>query len=111
MKTSDSPNSDQESLNMPCVICLTQFVFTALGLMALTILVKVSTVRHEVTPLAGFLTTHHLWLVAVPLLWALLAVALTRSGPIGARIANISGILLAIGIGVVFTIAIMQPVG
>lgn len=96
---------------MACVIGLTQFVFTALGIMALTILVKVSTVSREVTPLAGFLTTHHLWLVAVPLLWSLFAIVLTRSGPVASRIAHVSGILLAIFIAVVFTIAILQPVG
>lgn len=96
---------------MACVIGLTQFVFMALGLMVLTILVKVNTVTHQVTPLADFLTTHRLWLIIVPLLWGLLAVGFTRLGPVASRIANATGVLLAIAIGIIFTAAILQPAG
>lgn len=111
MKTSVSPTPDEEGSGLACVIGLTQFVFMALGLMILTILVKVSTVTHQVTPLADFLTTHRLWLVIVPLLWGLLAVAFTRLGPVASRIVNTLGVLLAIAIGIIFTAAILQPVG
>lgn len=111
MKAPVPPALAQEDIGLTCVIGLTQFVFMALGIMVLTILVKVSTVSQEVTPLAGFLTTHHLWLVIIPLFWALLAAGLTQFGPIASRIANITGILLAILIGILFSVAILKPVG
>lgn len=111
MKTSVPPAPDQEGFGLACVIGLTQFVFMALGLMVLTILVKVTTVSHQVTPLADFLTTHRLWLVIVPLIWALIAVGFARLGPTASRIANATGILLAIAIGIIFTAAILQPAG
>lgn len=110
MNTQVSPISGEgETLGLTYVIGITQFVFLALGLMVLTILVKVSPVAAQVTPLAQFLTTHGLWLVLVPLFWMFLASLLARLGPAGLRFAVALGFGIAALIGVVFTIAILHP--
>lgn len=110
MNTSVSPTAGEEdALGLTYVIGITQFVFLALGLMVLTILVKVSTIAAEVTPLAQFLTTHGLWLVLLPLAWMFLATLLARWGQAGRRVAVALGFGIAVLIGVVFTIAIMHP--
>ena len=82
---------------------------TLMGLMVLTILVKVSTISREVTPLANFLTSHGLGLAMIPLAWALLAAAFGQRGRLAGQCATVSGILLAVAIAVVFTIAILRP--
>ena len=110
MKTTAPPAArDQDSSGLAFVIGLTQFVFLALGLMVLTILVKVSTISREVTPLANFLTSHGLGLAMIPLAWALLAAAFGQRGRLAGQCATVSGILLAVAIAVVFTIAILRP--
>ncbi len=110
MKTLVSPTAgEEETLGLTYVIGITQFVFLALGLMVLTILVKVSPVTAQVTPLAQFLTSHGLWLVLVPLTWMFLASLLARLGAVGMRVAVALGFGLAALIGVVFTVAIMHP--
>lgn len=110
MKTQVSPiPSGEETLGLTYVIGITQFVFLALGLMVLTILVKVSPVVAQVTPLAQFLTTQGLWLVLIPLFWMFLASLLARLGPAGMRVAVAMGFGIAVLIGVVFTIAILHP--
>lgn len=110
MKTSAPPAApDQDPFGLAFVIGLTQFVFLALGLMILTILVKVSTISREITPLAGFLTSHGLGLAMIPLVWALFAAVFTQRGPVAGKCATVSGIILAVAIAVVFTIAILRP--
>lgn len=110
MKTT-SPHGEggEEMLSVTYVIGITQFVFLTLGLMVLTILVKVSPVAAQITPLAQFLTSYGLCLVLVPLFWMFLASLLSRLGPAGNRIASVTGFGIAVLIGVVFTIAIMRP--
>lgn len=112
MKTPATPAAGpEETFSRTCVIGITQFVFLALGLMVLTILVKVSTIAREATPLAQFLTSHGLWLAVIPLGWTFFAGALANRTPLAAKIANATGIGLAVLIGVVFAVAILRPTG
>jgi len=61
---------------MTLVISLTQFVFLALGLLALNILARVTSPPAHPTPLwlaVGFLVNYGYWLVILPILWSVIA--------------------------------------
>lgn len=110
MNAPPSPaQSSQDTVGVTCVIGITQFVFLSIGLMVLTILVKVSTVHLQPTALAQFLTANGLWLAALPLLWSLLAAVIGSRGATQRMIMVISGVVLAAAIAVAFTIAILRP--
>ncbi len=93
------------------VIGLTQFVFLALGMMVVNIIVKVSGGAHEIAPLAALLVNSGLWLVLIPIVWMLLARLLVWLSPAPAAqfVAAASGVLVAAGILVVFALAIIFP--
>jgi len=91
------------------VIAITQFVFLALGLMALTVLVNAGAVGSSPgQSLALFLKQNGLWLLLVPIGWALYANIASRVNK-GLLLVNIAvgiGCVLAVGIFLVFALAI-----
>jgi hypothetical protein len=101
--------SEDETFSLTCVIGITQFVFFSLGLMLLTIQVKVGTVHFQPTSLSRFLTAHGLWLAGIPLVWTILAAAFGSRSKVARTMTVTSGIVLAILIGAAFAAAILNP--
>ncbi|GEM_PF-1728293 len=91
------------------VIAITQFVFLSLGLMALTVLVNAGAVGSSPgSSMALFLKQNGLWLLLVPLGWALYAnlAARINKGLLLVSVAVAIGCVLAGGIFLVFALAI-----
>ena len=97
---------------MTIIIALTQFVFIALGTMAVNILVKVTS--HETVmgqsaeTLKGFLANYGIWLLMIPIIWTAFAhaSALIGKGVFRTKIAHPIGIALTVIIFVVYGYAI-----
>lgn len=93
---------------MNSTIALTQFVFLALGIMALNLIVKVT---HQPSPLAHFLASQGWWLIILPVLW----MAFDRicqawgRGIFRPGLARVSGILLAAAIFGCYAFVIFFP--
>ncbi len=89
----------------------TQFVFLALGMLAVNVLLKAGgyapNVASSFPPLAITLAHHSLWLFCLPLLWIGFASACAhfRNAVFNDTTARASGILLAAAIFVAYTYA------
>lgn len=99
---------------MTNIIALTQFVFIALGTMAVNILAKIASdetvMGQSATTLRGFLANHGVWLLMIPVAWTVFAhaSALVGKGYFRTRIAHPIGIALIVGIFVVYGYAIFS---
>ena len=97
---------------MTHIIALTQFVFIALGTMAVNILVK--TTAHNTVlgqdshTLAGFLANNGIWLFLIPIVWTAFAHLsnFLQKSYFTTRIAHPIGIVLTICIFLVYTYAV-----
>jgi len=87
------------------IIAITQFVFLSLGLMALTVLVNAGAGNS----LTLFLKQNGLWLLLVPMVWALYAniAARVNKGLLLLSLAVGAGCILSVAIFLVFAIAIL----
>lgn len=92
-------------------IASTQFVFLALGILALNVLLKAggyaSNVASSFPPLAITLAHQGLWLFAVPLLWVAFATACVKcqNALLNESTARITGTLTAAAIFLAYTYA------
>lgn len=95
------------------VIAITQFVFIALGTMAVMVLVNAGAIpaSGQGQPLALFLKHYGLWLMVLPIFWALYANVAERvnKGPLRLSIAHGVGCVLAGAILLVYAAAIVFP--
>lgn len=89
-------------------IGLTQFVFLALGSMALHVITKVT---DRPTAFAAFLVQHSWWLVIVPAAWVFYDQVSTHvaKGVFQTRVSRPVGALIAAGILVAYAVAIFFP--
>jgi hypothetical protein len=89
----------------------TQFVFLALGILALNVLLKAggyaSNVAGTFPPLALTLAHQGLWLFCVPLAWICLAAACTRlnNAVLNEKTARATGVAVAAAIFLLYTYA------
>jgi len=89
----------------------TQFVFLALGMLALNVLLKAggyaSNVAGSFPPLALTLAHQGLWLFCVPLAWVCFATACTRfnNAALNERVARVTGVAVAAAIFLLYTYA------
>lgn len=92
-------------------IASTQFVFLALGMLALNVLLKAGGYAPNVAgtfpPLALTLAHQGLWLFCVPLLWIAFATACThlKNAILNDRLARATGVAIAAAIFVVYVYA------
>lgn len=92
-------------------IASTQFVFLALGMLALNVLLKAGGYAPNVAgafpPLALTLAHQGLWLFCVPLAWVAFATACThwKNGLFNETMARASGVVIAAAIFVVYVYA------
>jgi len=95
------------------VIAITQFVFIALGTMAVTVLVNAGAIPSAGPghPLPLFLKQYGLWFLVLPVFWALYANVAGRvnKGPLLLNIAHAIGCVLAAAILLVYAAAILLP--
>lgn len=97
---------------MTQIIALTQFVFIALGTMAVNILVKISShetvIGQSASSVPGFLANNGIWLFLIPILWTAFAhlSGFLQKSYFTTRIAHPVGIALAVGIFFVYAYAI-----
>ncbi len=93
------------------VIAITQFVFIALGTMAVMVLVNAGAIpaSGQGQPLALFLKHYGLWLMVLPVLWALYANVAGRvnKGPLLLNLAHGIGCVLAGALLLVYAAAIL----
>ena len=95
------------------LIALTQFVFIALGSMAVTILVKTSgypsAPESDVPYLSLVLMRNSVWVLLLPIIWLALAVAFARlgKGNFSSRVTNGIGIVISMIIFVMYAVAIV----
>lgn len=88
-----------------------QFVFLALGILALNVLLKsggyAANVAGSFPPLAVFLAHQGLWLFCIPLGWVCFATACTfwNKGPLTDSIARVTGVVIAAAIFLCYTYA------
>ncbi len=89
----------------------TQFVFLALGMLALNVLLKAGGYAPNVVgsfpPLALTLAHQGLWLFCVPLAWVCFAAACTRfnNAVLNERVARAAGVAVAAAIFLLYTYA------
>jgi uncharacterized protein YjeT (DUF2065 family) len=92
-------------------IASTQFVFLALGMLALNVLLKAGGYAPNVAgtfpPLALTLAHQGLWLFCVPLLWIAFATACThlKNAVLNDNLARATGVVIAAAIFVVYVYA------
>ena len=95
----------------PSVLAITQFVFIALGTMAVMVLVNAGAIpaSGQGQPLALFLKHYGLWLMVLPVLWALYANVAGRvnKGPLLLNLAHGIGCVLAGALLLVYAAAIL----
>lgn len=99
---------------MPRVMALTQFVFLALGTMAMNVLVKIApsaagTSREGLFEMAGFLARNGLWLILIPMFYAVYGeIAQNKnSGIFRVSIAHAVGVVIAAAILIVYGFVIL----
>jgi len=93
------------SRTMTNVLALTQFAFIALGTIAMIAISRVQGADpSQAAAVRAFLANHAIWLLGVPMAWWIIARSaenLTRN-PLALRVAQASGVLLAISIVAVY---------
>lgn len=93
------------------VIAITQFVFLALGSMALRVLMNANAIEDssQHANLALFLVANSWWLVLLPVAWALYANIAGRVnwGPLSLPVAHGVGVVMIAVIALVFTLTIV----
>ncbi len=84
------------------VIALTQFIFVALGSIAVIVMLHAQTIPGELSHgLRHFLSEHTLWMLAVPIVWSVIANAvISQTGQVRGAVAGVrvSGIALLVAI-------------
>jgi hypothetical protein len=89
----------------------TQFVFLALGMLALNVLLKAGGYAPNVAgtfpPLALTLAHQGLWLFCIPVLWTAFATACTKlkNAVLSDKVAQVTGVAIASAIFVVYSYA------
>ncbi len=92
-------------------IASTQFVFLALGMLALNVLLKAGgyapNVAGSFPPLAITLAHQGLWLFCVPLAWVAFATACThwKTAILNEQIARVTGVSIAVAIFILYSYA------
>jgi len=93
------------------VIAITQFVFLALGSMALRVLMNANAIddANPQAELALFLVSNSWWLVLLPAAWALYANIAGRvnRGPLSLMVAHGVGVVMIVGIAAVFALTLV----
>lgn len=97
---------------MTHIIALTQFVFIALGTMAINILVKLSShntvIGQDSSSLAGFLANNGIWFFLIPIFWTAFAHLsnLLQKHYFTTKVAHPIGIAISVGLFLMYTYVI-----